>query len=335
MTSELPALSSGERRQLRQLGIADFPALIQRLGPQGWRAFLDFFSASIPNQNTKRAYLRAVWEFLERCEDSGIEELVHIEPFMVGAYVEHLGKPKDAGGLGLSKASVKLKLAAIRSFFDHLVVHQVLPKSPALSVRGPKLKVRKGKTPVLSLEDFQKLTEAIDTSTLVGKRDFAWLTVAFTSWCRVSAVTALRLKDYEHSGKRSFLHVEEKGGEVDRMPIHHKAQDALDELVAAAGLTDKDAPLFQSVDRSGAYTGRQLLRNKAWEMVRRRARQAGVPENICTHTFRASGITEFIRAGGRIERAQRRAHHADSRTTKLYDHSDDDVTLEDIELVQF
>ena len=66
--------------------------LVQRTGPRGWRAFLDFFMATIHNQHTCSAYLRAVCEFLERCEESGIEEVESIEPFMVGAYVEHLGK---------------------------------------------------------------------------------------------------------------------------------------------------------------------------------------------------------------------------------------------------
>ena len=70
-------------------------------------------------------------------------------------------------------------------------------------------------------------------------------------------------------------------------------------------------------------------------MVRRRARLAGLSEAISCHSFRATGITLYLLAGGDLERAQARAHHADSRTTKLYDHSDYGVTLEDVELVQF
>lgn len=330
MSDSLPALAVGDRRKLVQLGVERLPALVQRAGPDAWRAFLDFFGATIENDNTRAAYLRAVCHFLAAAENSGITELRSIEAFMVGAYVQHLRKT------GQSKPSVKQKLAAIRKFFDHLVVAQVIPVNPALSVRGPKLKVRKGKSPVLSLEQLQQLLSAIDRSTLVGKRDFAWLTLAATSWCRVSALVDLLVRDYEHSGKRSFIHVDEKGGEEDRMPVHHKAQEALDELLAAAGIADtNDVPLFQSVDRHGRYTGRALRRERVWEMVRRRARQAGVDANLCCHSFRATGITLYLLAGGELERAQSRAHHADSRTTKLYDHSDYDVTLEDVELVQF
>ena len=204
------------------------------------------------------------------------------------------------------------------------------------AVRGPKVQVGRGKTSVLDREQLQQLLDAIDRSTLVGKRDYAWFTLAASSWCRVSALVRLKVRDYEHSGKRSFIHIEEKGGKVDKMPVHHKAQDALDAYLEAAGLEGtKDSPIFQSTSRDGALTGRALGRNKVWEMVRRRAKAAGLPENLCCHTFRGTGITLFLQAGGKLERAQVIAHHADSRTTKMYDHSDLDVTLEDIELVQF
>jgi site-specific recombinase XerC len=68
---------------------------------------------------------------------------------------------------------VKLKLAAIRILFDWLVVGQVVPNNPASSVRGPKHVVRKGKTPVLSVEEARELLAGIDVSSLVGLRDRA------------------------------------------------------------------------------------------------------------------------------------------------------------------
>ncbi len=335
-SSSLPVLAPKDQRELLQLGVESFPVLIQRAGKQGWRAFLNFFGAEIENDNTRAADLKAVCEFLEQCDQSGITELKQIEPFMVGAYLKHLRTKGGRNGTGLGKPSVKLKLAGLRKFFDHFVVNQVIPSSPALSVRGPKLKIEKGKTPVLSLEDFQNLVGSIDRSTLVGKRDYAWLVLAFTSWCSVSALEGLAVRDYEHSGKRSFIRVEEKGSKSDRKPVHHKAQEAVDELLVAAAIgDDKKSPIFQSVNRDGTYSGRPFRRNKVWEMVRRRAKQAEVSENICCHTFRGTGITEFRRAGGDIKVAQKRANHADPRTTAVYDRSEDDETLEDVELVQF
>ena len=330
MNTDLPALAPQEEKQLAEIGVETLPALVQRAGPRGWRAFLNFFGASIENENTRVAYLRAVCEFLDECEQSGLAQLADIEPFIVGAYVKHLQKAR-----GLSKPSVKLKLAALRKFFDHLVVDQVIPTSPAHAVRGPKVQSGKGKARVLTREELQQLLDSIDRGTLVGKRDYAWLTLAASSWCRVSALGRLTLKDYQHSGKRSFISIEEKGGKRDRMPVHHKAQEALDQYLQAAAIEAADSPIFQSMTREGELSGSGLGRSKVWEMVRRRARNAGVPESISCHSFRGTGITLFLQAGGKLERAQVIAHHSDSRTTKVYDHSDDQVTLEDIELVQF
>ena len=69
-------------------------------------------------------------------------------------------------------------------------------------------------------------------------------------------------------------------------------------------------------------------------MIKRRARQAGLPEDISCHSFRATGITNFLQNGGTIEKAQKIAAHDSPRTTKLYDRTSDDLTLDEIEKIQ-
>jgi len=56
----VPVLADAERHQLAKLGVAALPVLVQRAGPEGWRAVLNFFGASIENDNTRAAYLKAV-----------------------------------------------------------------------------------------------------------------------------------------------------------------------------------------------------------------------------------------------------------------------------------
>ena len=72
-------------------------------------------------------------------------------------------------------------------------------------------------------------------------------------------------------------------------------------------------------------------------MVRRRARKAGFPkrfaEKLGNHTFRATGITSYLENGGTIEKAQLIAGHESPRTTKLYDRTDDQLTLDEIERI--
>jgi hypothetical protein len=55
------------------------------------------------------------------------------------------------------------------------------------------------------------------------------------------------------------------------------------------------------------------------ECSRRRLKQAGLPAHYSAHSFRATGITNFLENDGILEAAQRIAGYGDSRTTKLYD----------------
>jgi len=68
-------------------------------------------------------------------------------------------------------------------------------------------------------------------------------------------------------------------------------------------------------------------------MIKRRAEAAGLPETINCHTFRATGITAYLENGGTIENAQTIAAHESPRTTKLYDRTSDEITLDEVERI--
>src|SRR5262249_14284649 len=108
---------------------------------------------------------------------------------------------------------------------------------------------------------------------------------------------------------------------------YHKAEAYLDAYLATAGASlSKGSPQFRTIDRHGRLTGRRLHRLDVLAMVKRRARRAGLPENICCHSFRATGITVYLQSGGSLEHAQRIAAHESPRTTKLYDRTSDQIT---------
>jgi len=77
-----------------------------------------------------------------------------------------------------------------------------------------------------------------------------------------------------------------------------------------------------------------LHRIDVLRMIKRRARQSGLPEHISCHTFRATGITAYLSNGGQLEHAMRIASHESARTTKLYDRTSDAVSLDEIERIQ-
>ncbi|HMB06335.1 MAG TPA: tyrosine-type recombinase/integrase, partial [Isosphaeraceae bacterium] len=90
---------------------------------------------------------------------------------------------------------------------------------------------------------------------------------------------------------------------------------------------------FRSIDRFRKLTANAMSRYDALKMIKRRARAAGLPADICNHTFRATGITAYLENGGRIENAQAIACHESPKTTKLYDRTSDTISLDEIERI--
>ena len=301
------------------------PELVAHGGNRATRRFLEFFTANIRNPNTRLAYARAVSQFLAWCEAHGLHRLEAIEPIVVAAYVEqHPGSPP----------TVKQHLAAIRMLFDWLVIGQVIPANPASSVRGPKHVVKRGKTPVLTPAEARQLLDSIDTHSIVGLRDRALIGVMVYSFARVGAVTAMRVTDYYSEGKRWWFRLHEKGGKRHEVPAHHNAEAYMGTYLEATGIAEeKRRPLFRSVDRRRRLTTQPMARTDVLRMIKRRAKAVGLPPTISCHTFRATGITAFLDNGGTIENAQAIAAHESPRTTKLYDHTSDELTLDEIERI--
>lgn len=303
------------------------PVIIASEGQHASKRFLEFFTANIRNLNTRLSYMRAIGPFLAWCEECGLV-LQQVEPMVVAAYIERLSQER-------APQTVKQHLAAIRMLFDWLVTGQVVPFNPAASVRGPRYSIRKGKTPVLSAQETRKLLDSIDTSHVVGLRDRALIGTMVYSFARISAVVNMKIRDYYPQGKRYWIRLHEKGGKFHEVPAHHTAESYLDEYIEAASIVEeKNKPLFRSTrGRSRELTTRAMSRFDAYKMIQRRAEGAGIASEITCHTFRATGITEYLRNGGTIEHAQAIAAHESPKTTKLYDRTSDAISLDEIERI--
>ena len=80
------------------------------------------------------------------------------------------------------------------------------------------------------------------------------------------------------------------------MPAHHNAEAYLDAYIDRAGIADqKKGPLFRSVDRHRQLTLNSMARTDVLLMVKRRVLAAGLPSSTCCHTFRATGITAYLK----------------------------------------
>lgn len=319
------------------------PALFADAGEASAHRLLEFLTAAIRNPNTRASYARAVQRFADWCQGHGLR-LGQLTALHAAAYVEELGRT-------LAKPSVKQHLAALRVLGDYLVTGQVIPANPFAPVRGPKYVVKTGKTPVLTAAEMRQLLDSLNLTgdghgqvvekrpnqfTIAELRDRALIALMAFSFARVSAVLAMNVGDYRQQGRRCWLALHEKNGKEHSVPCHHQLADYLDAYLAAAGSAgDRDAPLFRTLDRHGRLTEDRLDRRAALALVKRRARAAGLGDGVCNHSFRATGITVYLQNGGSVEKAMQLAAHESPRTTKLYDRTQDEVSLDEVERIRF
>src|SRR3954468_3978417 len=203
------------------------PALVERAGAAAVFAAEEFLSGKIRNPHTRKAYERAVRNFLSWSEERALE-LHTISPKHVGEYIEGLG----------SVSKEHQHLAALRHFFDIQVQRHAVILKPALSVRGQRYEVVEGKTPEIPIADARRLLSSIDTSNVVGLRDRTALAILAYTAVRVGALAKLTRESLTHDGSQWSLRFQEKGGKSRLIPVRHDLELFLFEYLDAAGLRD-------------------------------------------------------------------------------------------------
>jgi site-specific recombinase XerD len=318
------------------------PAPIFAPTPKAARTTLEFFTAQVNNDHTRKAYLNATRRFAQWCDEKGIRQLADVQAFHVAAFIKHLQGE-------FTPPTVKQHLSALRMLFDWLVTGHVLDVNPAHAVRGPKYVVKKGKTPVLNADEARTLLDSIkiakktedeegagtEEPALVGLRDRALIGVMVYIFARVNAVLQMKVRDYFAQGRRGWVRLHEKGRKDHEVPCHHNLEEYLDEYIAAAGIAgDPVAPLGQTAaGKTGTLTGKAMWQQDAYRMIQRRTRGTGIKTRIGNHTFRATGITAYLKNNGTLEAAQHIANHESPRTTKLYDRRQDKISLDEVERI--
>ncbi len=314
---------------LTTLNNSQLPSIITVEPVATQKAFINFFTASIQNSNTRQAYYRNTLRFLKWVMARQMK-LGDVEPFHVAAYREVLIKD-------LSAPTVKQHLSALKMLFDFMVEKQCIAFNPAAGVKPPKHSYKNGKTPKLTQEQTRMFFDSMDGTKLIDYRDRALISVMLFSFARISATVGMRICDYRVNGREAEFLLIDKGGQEKIIPVHHIAARYVDEYIEQAGFhSQSNEYLFRSFEKGKSeLSNKPLDRTNAWAMVKRRAKRAGLSNLISNHTFRGTGMTNFLENGGELEIAQEIAGHSDVRTTKLYDGRKHKATKSEIERIRF
>jgi integrase/recombinase XerD len=272
---------------------ADFIALEQGLSPR-----------------TQEAYRRDLERFAQYASSRGATAPLDVTARMLREYVYHL---KD---LGLSPASIRRNVSAVRTFFRFLTGDGIVVRDPSERLETPK---RWRTLPdVLTVEEVQRLLASPTLDDPLVFRDRALLELAYGAGLRVSEWITLGVRDLLLED--GLVRVFGKGSKERLVPIGRSA------IGAAAIYLRELRPRLEKGEGKGVLLlnarGRPLTRMGAWKILRGHVDRAGITRHVTPHTLRHSFATHLLEGGADLRAVQEMLGHVDIATTQIYTHVD-------------
>ena len=279
----------------------------------GLNEYLDLFLGYLVvekglSKNSIAAYSLDITRYLDYLERAGITDIALVRPLDVVSYLAGL---KEAG---LAPRSRARSLSAVRMFHRFLQTENYATVNPASVIESPR-PVRK-LPEVLSAMEVESVLMAPSGDRPADVRDRAMLELLYATGLRVSELTALTLRDLNLDV--GYLMVIGKGGKERIVPIGDAARNAVTHYLASArpqlGKGREHEDLFLS------RLGERLTRQAFWNIVKKRALQAGCRKRISPHTLRHSFATHLLENGADLRSVQLMLGHSDLSTTQIYTH---------------
>lgn len=207
-------------------------------------------------------------------------------------------------------------LATVHSFYRFLLYHNYIDADPTELLEGPKLERRL--PVVLSVEEVDRLVNAVDLSAHEGHRNRAMLEMLYGSGLRVSELTNLRLSNIYR--KEGYMAIWGKGSKQRLVPISPVADEWF-----GYWLQDRSHWTIKPDCKDIAFLNRrggQLTRAMVFTIIKRLCTAAGIEKTISPHTLRHSFATHLLQNGADLRIIQQLLGHEELSTTEIYTHLD-------------
>lgn len=295
-------------QQERRLTVAEFQQLANVPAAIEWFANID-------NPRTRRAYQGDLEDF---CSFVG---LASADEFRAVTRAHVLAWRAQLETRGLAGATIRRKLAALSSLFDHLLeCNAVAGGNPVHGVKRPRIETNEGKTPALGDHQAKALLDSPDVTSLKGLRDRALLAVLLYHGLRREEAAQLKVSDIQERRGIKHLQIHGKGGKLRYLPLHPTAAERIYAYLERSGhhQDDVQAPLF--VPLRGRSTGTGITANGIYAMVGSYAKAAGINvAGLGVHGLRATAATNALEHEADIAKVQAWLGHANISTTRIYD----------------
>ena len=199
-------------------------------------------------------------------------------------------------------------------FHKFLAAEGITRENPATRVRLPN--TIRSLPHVLTFPEVERLLAVAGEETPLVLRDRAMLELLYATGLRVSELVGLRFQDLEMAG--GYLRAFGKRNKQRLVPMGESSVEALQIYLQRGRVR-----LCKSGSGDHLFLnpfGKNLTRQGFWKIIKRRAREAGIPKNITPHTLRHSFATHLLENGADLRSVQMMLGHADISTVQIYTH---------------
>ena len=268
------------------------------------------------SKNSVESYMGDLRLFVDYiCKDVVVEPQ-HIDAHLIENYLASL---YDRGFESSSQARV---LSSLKSFFDFLLMSDIISVSPTEFIEAPK--IARKLPDVLSTREIDMIIESIATQTVKGKRDSAMLEVLYSCGLRVTELVSLRIGDLFFG--EGFVRVIGKGDKQRIVPISDVARSKIEIYLEVRVAKDRGEDVLFLNNR-----GAKLTRVMIFTILKQSAQRAGIDKAISPHTFRHSFATHLLEGGASIRQVQEMLGHESITTTEIYTHLDNSRLRETVD----
>lgn len=262
------------------------------------------------SQNSIEAYERDLNKYQEWCDTHGIQDIKHATTDDLQQFVH------DTFSASTNSRTQSRILSGVRSFYRFLLYHNYIDQDPSELIDSPKLEQHLPE--VLTLDEVNRLVEAIDLSTNEGHRNRAIIEILYGSGLRVSELVELRLSHMYLS--EHYMLIEGKGSKQRLVPISPVAEEWFGYWMQerAHWPIKEGAQDYAFLNRRGAPLTRVMI----FTIIKRLAVAAGIHKTISPHTLRHSFATHMLQGGADLRIIQQLLGHEDITTTEIYTHVD-------------
>ena len=260
------------------------------------------------SDNTIESYMRDLAQFAHYILRMYDVPPKKVEPEMISNYMSRLYE------LGREKSSQARALSGIKSFFNYLLLEEIIDSSPAELIEAPKSSRPLPDT--LSTEEIDRLIGSIEDNTTKGLRDRAILEVLYSCGLRVSELCDLKLGDLFFG--EGYIRVIGKGDKQRLVPMSSIARSRIQLYMDVRSKERRKEEILFLNNR-----GKKLTRVMIFTIIKQAAQRAGIDKKISPHTFRHSFATHLLEGGANIRQVQELLGHENILTTEIYTHLDD------------